>query len=147
MSTTTIRRQPFSDSSPDHDNLGAGGSQRTIHDPFCIMVWKFRVEASRVTAFSALCDEAAALVSEQPKCLFQRLTRKGGEFKVHVGLEDSYGVLAHVSSFSDTLRRAHSLGRYEGVEIHGAELELSYLREPLRAFEPVFFERAVDRLV
>jgi hypothetical protein len=147
MSVPTIRLRPFSDSSPDHANLLGGSPRRTIHDPFCIVVWRFKTEAGRAEAFQALCDEAAGLVREQPKCLFQRVTRKGSDFKVHVGLEDSYGVLSHISSFCDVLRQARLLGRYEGVEIHGPAGELAYLRDPLQAFEPTFFERDGDQLV
>ena len=147
MSTPITRRPSFTDSSPDHANLLGRSPRRTIHDPFCILVWRFKATDETAEALQELCNDAGGLVREQPKCLFQRVTRKGSDFKVHVGLEDAYGVLSHVSSFCSVLRQASRLARYQGVEVHGSPVELAHLRQPLQAFEPAFFERDGDRLV
>lgn len=118
-----------------------------LRDPFCILVWKFRVDDDHAERFVELCDQSAELAREQPKCLFQRLTRDLHEFQVHVGLEDSYGVLTHVVTFSDTLKRAAAMARFCGLEIYGRDTELARLREPLAPFNPVFIEPRGDLVI
>ncbi len=112
-----------------------------LRDPFCILVWKFSVDDDHAERFTELCDQSAELVREQPKCLFQRLRRDRHEFHVHVGLEDSYGVLTHVVTFSDTLKRAAALARFSGLEIYGPGTELTLLHQPLAPFSPLFIEQ------
>lgn len=146
MSTPTLRRRPFSDSSPNQGDSLSRGPRASIEDPFCIVVWKFSVDLADAEQFAALCENPPVPKEEQPKCLFQRLTRKGDAFHVHVGLEDAYGVLAHVTMFADTLRKLGALSRYRGVEIHGAVEELLELKEPLRRFRPAYFKRTGDTL-
>jgi len=148
MSTPTLRLGPFSDSSPNQGDSLSRGPRTSVDDPFCIVVWKFAVHPRDAQEFAAHCaTPAARLREEQPKCLFQRLTRNNGAIHVHVGLEDSYGVLAHVAAFADTLKKLSALSRYRGMEIHGAVEELAELQEPLRRFGPAYFARAGDALV
>ena len=111
-----------------------------LRDPFCILVWKFSVDDDHAERFTELYDQSAELVPEQPKCLFQRLRRDRHEFHVHVGLEDSYGVLTHVVTFSDMLKRSAAMARFCGLEIYGSGPELALLRDPLAPFSPMFIE-------
>ncbi|MGD8329481.1 MAG: hypothetical protein PVJ49_08580 [Acidobacteriota bacterium] len=147
MSIPTLRRRPFSDSSPNQGDSLSRGPRATIDDPFCIVIWKFTVESDDSGEFAALCERSRAVHEEQPKCLFQRLTRKHDAFHVHVGLEDAYGVLAHVTMFADTLKKLGAVSRYRGVEIHGTVEELTKLKDPLGRFRPAYFERDNDALV
>jgi hypothetical protein len=147
MSTSALRRRPFSDSSPNQGDSLSRGPRTSIDDPFCILIWKFTVDPADAEQFAALCEGPPVPREEQPKCLFQRLTRTGDAFHVHVGLEDAYGVLAHVTMFADTLKKLCAVSRYRGMDIHGAVEELIELEEPLRRFRPAYFERAGDALV
>jgi hypothetical protein len=148
MGIDTIRPRPFSDSSPDHaDSFETYAPRRSVNDPFCILVWKFRVPERFAEAFAALCEESSRRLHDQPKALFQRVTRRGNELRVHVGLEDSFGVLTHVVEFSQTLKLMRTMGRYNGVEVHGPGIELDLLREPLRRFRPLFIEQDGNVLV
>lgn len=138
----------FTDSSPDHRNdIDASTAHRSIDDPFCILVWKFHVEPSRARSFERLHRESAQLLAEQPKALFQRITQKGDAFDIHVGLEDSYGVLAHVSMFGEFLEGMGSMGRYLGVEVYGPAGELASLRDPLLRLRPRFVEHDGDNVI
>lgn len=147
MSIPAIGRRPFSDSSPDHGQNLTPSRRPSVHDPFCIVLWKFSVDEVDADAFVALHDESARDGHEQPKCLFQRLTRDGNDFRVHVGLEDAYGVLTHLVSFADVLRQAGALARYRGLEIHGPAPELVKLHPALRRFGPMYVARDSGVLV
>jgi len=148
MSVPTALSRPPSDSSPDHGEHLVQPPTRSVHDPFCIVVWKFAIADAHVDSFRAVCDEAAARVAEQPKTLFQRTTHTGdNEFQVRVGLEDSFGVLGHVVMFSDSLKQITQIGEYRGLEIHGPGSELAQVRDPLQPFAPVLFERTADNIV
>lgn len=148
MSVPTALSRPPSDSSPDHGEHLVRPPIRSVHDPFCIVVWKFSIADAHVDDFRAVCDDAAACVAEQPKTLFQRTTCTGdNEFQVRVGLEDSFGVLGHVVMFSDALKRIIELGDYRGLEIHGPGSELALVQDPLQPFGPVLFERTADGVV
>jgi hypothetical protein len=147
MTTTTLGRRPFSDSSPDQGDSLSRGSSRPVGDPFCILVWKFAVEDVDVAEFAALCETSSELRGEQPKCLFQRITRGERDFRVHVGLEDAYGVLTHISMFADTLKKLGAVARYKGLEIHGDGGELADLRHPLERFRPLYVERRAEAVL
>jgi hypothetical protein len=119
----------------------------TCADPFCILIWRFSTDEHRIDDLAALLDDSAALAREQPKCLFQRQTRAGLEVQVHAGFEDAFGALTHVIEFSETLKKAATSARLDGLEIHGTGTELALLRTPLRPFGPVYFERHLGAAV
>ena len=139
MSTRAVREESRGRSARRREESPAAFAR--LRDPFCILVWKFSVDDDHAKRFAELCDQSAELVHEQPKCLFQRLTRNRHEFHVHVGLEDSFGVLTHVVTFSDTLKRAAAMARFCGLEIYGPGTELALLRDPLASFNPLFIEQ------
>jgi len=141
MTAPTIGHRPFSDSSPNQGDSLSRGVSRSVDDPFCILVWKFAVDDRDAAEFSALCEASRELLAEQPKCLFQRVTCCEHGFRVHVGLEDSYGVLAHIAAFSETLKKLGAVARYQGLDIHGEGSELAELRHPLERFRPRYVER------
>lgn len=148
MSVSTALPRPPSDSPPDRGDQSVRPTRRSVHDPFCIVVWKFRIDDEHIDKFHGVCDAAAANLVDQPKTLFQRLTRtSGNDFQVRAGLEDSFGVLRHVVAFSEALGQIIELGGYRGLEVHGPTSELKELREPLQPFAPIFVERVASSLV
>ncbi len=140
MSAPTVATGESRGRSASRQEEPPAGAFARLRDPYCILVWKFSVDDDHAERFIELCDQSAELVREQPKCLFQRLRRDRQEFHVHVGLEDSYGVLTHVVTFSDMLKRSAAMARFCGLEIYGSGPELALLRDPLAPFSPLFIE-------
>jgi len=83
-----------------------------LRDPFCILVWKFTAHDGLHERLATLLKASEKQVDDQPKCLFQRLVDDGAKLRVHVGLDDSHGVLAHVIEFAGVLEEARTLAPF-----------------------------------
>jgi hypothetical protein len=89
--------------------------------------------------FQALCERFMAAVAAEPKCLYFGMSFNGEEAFCREAYDGADGVLEHVANVAPLLAEAMQLAQITRIEVHGAEEELSKLREPLSAFNPTYF--------
>ena len=90
-------------------------------------------------AFKDLCQQFVAKASGEPKCLYYGFRFNGNEAHCREGYADAAGVLAHLENVGQLLDEALKIVKLTRLEIHGPEVELAKLREPLAKLNPQFF--------
>jgi quinol monooxygenase YgiN len=108
-------------------------------DKCCTIVPYFKVQSGKLEAFKRLCEQFVEKTNEESKCLYYGFSFDADQAHCREGYEDAEGVLAHLENVGSLLEEALTIADLTRLEIHGPEIELAKLREPLAALNPEFF--------
>lgn len=111
----------------------------TTQDRCCSIVPYFKVFDGKLEAFKNLCEKFVEKTRHEPKCLYYGFSFNGGHIHCREGYQDAEGVLLHLENVDTLLEEALKMADLTILEIHGPEVELMKLREPLAHLNPQFF--------
>jgi len=99
----------------------------------------FKVSEGKLDAFKSLCVEFVAKTETEPKALYYGFSFDGDQVHCREGYADAEGLLAHLENVGALLQEALKIAELTRLEIHGIEVELAKLREPLAGLNPQYF--------
>jgi quinol monooxygenase YgiN len=99
----------------------------------------FKVSTGQLGAFKALCEQFVEKTQNEPKALYYGFSFDGDHVHCREGYADAEGLLAHLDNVGELLSQALKIAEITRLEVHGAEMELVKLREPLAGYNPQFF--------
>ena len=108
-------------------------------DICCTLVPYFKIQEGKIDAFKQMSVEFIKLTKTEPKCLFYSFSFDGDLACCLEGYVGAEGVLAHVENVDPLIQEVLKISEITRLEIHGPELELEKLREPLAGLNPQFF--------
>lgn len=101
----------------------------------------FKIREGNLEAFIALMPAFVEKTATEPACVYYDFSRNGDIAfcrEAYIGAE---GILAHLENVGGLLGKFLELADLERLEVHGPEVEIEKLREPLAALNPDFFIR------
>jgi hypothetical protein len=99
--------------------------------------WK--ISEGKMGQFKELCQRFIAAVGAEPKCLYYGFSFNGEEVFCREAYDSADGVLEHLANVGPLLKDAMEIAQITRFEIHGPDEELSRLRQPLSALNPIYF--------
>ena len=108
-------------------------------DTCCTVVPYFKIHNGKLVEVRALCEQFVEKSSKEPKCLYYGFSFNGDQIHCREGYVDADGVLAHLGNVGTLLGELLKIADLTRLEIHGPELELTKLRQPLAEFKPEYF--------
>ncbi len=108
-------------------------------DRCCSIHPYFKIREGHVEDFKALCERFVAKTNQEPKALYYGFSLDGNEVHCREGYSDAEGLLSHLDNVASLLEEALKIADLTRLEVHGAEEELSKLRESLASLKPQFF--------
>ena len=111
----------------------------STQDKCCTLGPYFNVPAGNLEVFKQLCEQFVKKTSEETKCLYYGFSFDGNQVHCREGYKDADGLLAHLENVGSLLEEALKIAEITRLEIHGPEVELAKLREPLSKLGPQFF--------
>jgi quinol monooxygenase YgiN len=108
-------------------------------DKCCTIVPYFKVPGDKLGEFKALCEKFVEKSHTEPKCLYYGFSFDGDQAHCREGYQDADGLLVHLENVGALLDQALQIAELTRLEIHGTEVELAKLREPLANLKPQFF--------
>jgi quinol monooxygenase YgiN len=111
----------------------------TTTDTCCTIVPYFKVHADKLDDFKKLCPQLVEKANEEPKCLYYGYTFDGDQAHCREGYADAEAALAHLENIGPLLQEALKVADITRLEVHGPEVELAKLREPMAGLNPQFF--------
>ncbi len=111
----------------------------TTPDTCCTLAPYFKVHEGQLVAFRAGCDDFVEKTHSEPGCLFYGFSFSGDEVHCREGYKDAESLLAHLDNVGALLNEALKIADITRIEVHGPELQLALLREPLAGLNPQFF--------
>lgn len=80
-----------------------------------------------------------AKAQKEEKCLYYGFCFNGDQAHCREGYEDADGVLRHLENVGPLMRKIFEVSKLTRLEIHGPEVELKKLHEPLAHLQPQYF--------
>lgn len=111
----------------------------TAPDRCCTLVPYFKVSEGKIGAFEQLCQRFVEKTKQESKCLHYGFSFDGDRVHCREGYRDAEAILAHLENVGFLLEEALKISELTRLEIHGPEVELAKLREPLSHLKPRFF--------
>ncbi|MBL1209520.1 MAG: hypothetical protein FWJ34_07340 [Geminocystis sp. GBBB08] len=108
-------------------------------DNCCTLVPYFQVYEGKIDEFKELCPKFIEKTRQESKCLYYGFSFKENIVHCREGYEDAQGILNHLANVESLLKQALTISDLIRLEIHGNEIELEKLRQPLADFKPDFF--------
>lgn len=108
-------------------------------DSCCTIVPYFKVPQENLTTFKEICEAFVSKTNNETGCLYYGFSFNGNEAHCREGYENAEAALAHLDNVGDILAEALKISELTRLEIHGPEVELAKLREPLAGLNPAFF--------
>jgi quinol monooxygenase YgiN len=108
-------------------------------DTCVTLVPYFEIHTGQVEHFKQVCEKFVELTSSEEKCMFYGFSFCDNEAHCREGYVDAEGVLKHLENVDAPLQEALSIADIIRLEVHGPEVELAKLREPLSALNPKYY--------
>ena len=111
----------------------------TTQDRCCTLVPYFKVSTGKMESFEQLCEQFVEKTAHESKCLYYGFSFDEDIVHCREGYQDAEGILTHLENVGSLLEEALKISELIRLEIHGPEVELAKLREPLSNLKPQFF--------
>lgn len=101
----------------------------------------FQVSEGQLEAFTALMHDFVEKTSAEPACVYYDFSLNGNLAfcrEAYIGAE---GILTHLENVGELLGKFLEISELIRLEVHGPEVEIEKLREPLAELKPDFFIR------
>jgi hypothetical protein len=99
----------------------------------------FKVHSGKLDAFKNTLPAFIEQTAVEEKNLFYGFTINGPEIFCREGYTDAGGVLAHLDNVGALLAETLKIADLIRIELHGPEMELDKLKEPLAHLNPAWF--------
>jgi hypothetical protein len=108
-------------------------------DRCCSIHPYFKIREGRTENFKLLCKQFVAKTKEEPKALYSGFSFDGDQVLCREAYQDAEGLLHHLNNVSSQLNETLKISDLTRLEIHGPDVELKKLREPLAPLKLQFF--------
>jgi quinol monooxygenase YgiN len=108
-------------------------------DTCCTIVPYFTVHEAKLENFKRIGEQCVKKANEEPECLYYGFTFDGNLAHCREGYANAEAVLAHLENIGPLLQEALKIADITRLEVHGPEMEIEKLREPMANLNPRFF--------
>ncbi|MEN9359005.1 MAG: hypothetical protein RL095_540 [Verrucomicrobiota bacterium] len=98
----------------------------------------FRIHSGKIGEFKLICEKFVARTASEKDCLYYGFCFDGDLAFCREAYADGQSALAHIEHVGDIIQEALRISELERFEIHGPESELTRMRAPLAALNPLW---------
>lgn len=109
-------------------------------DKCCSVVPYFQIHNGKQDAFKELCERFIEKTKVEPGCLYYGFSFNGDKAHCREAYNGAEALLAHLGSVGALIDEALTVSDITRLEVHGTEEELQKLYEPLKGFNPEYWQ-------
>ncbi len=110
------------------------------HDQCCSIVPYFQIHNGKQDAFKELCERLIEKTKNESGCLYYGFSFDGDKAHCREAYNNAAGLLAHLDNVGALIEEALTISDITRLEVHGTKEELQKLYEPLKDFNPEYWQ-------
>ena len=109
-------------------------------DQCCSIVPYFQIHSGKQEDFKALCERFIDKTKEESGCLYYGFSFDGDKAHCREAYKNADGLLAHLANVGALIEEALTIADITRLEVHGTREELQKLYDPLKEFNPEYWQ-------